>query len=182
MRLGFRRGARLALAAGALGLLTGCGGLFTAQVDEGPPLPTPQVSLSTGVAGTVSSLTAALGAAGIGFFPPITPYRPSEPESLVGAPRAVYQAGIGDPAQGYVMVYQLTDASAAGIAAQELATYLASGFGQTNYPTDTQFHVATDGSTVIFTWWSREHAADAEVAETAFDAIGTVGVPIRVVK
>ena len=174
--------ARLALAAAAVVLLTGCGGLFTAQSDSGPALPTPQASYSTGVAGTVAALTAALGAVNIPLFPPTAPIRPSEPASLVQASRAVLQAGVDDPAGGFVVIYQLADTPAAQAAAQELASYLGSGFGQTNFTVDTQFHVATDGSTVVLTWWSREHAPDDELAETAFDAIASVGTEVPVIK
>jgi hypothetical protein len=178
-----RRVVRPALAGlAALVLLSGCGGLFTARSDSGPALPTPQASLSTAMATAAAELTAALGAAGIPLFPPTSPARPSEPESLTQTPRAVLQAGVGDPNVGYVVIYQLADDNAATAAGQELADYLGSGFGQTNFPVDTQFHVATLGSTVILTWWSREKAADDELAENAFEAIGTVGSEIPVVK
>jgi hypothetical protein len=170
------------LAAGALLLLTGCGGLFTAQSDPGPPLPTPMASWSPGVAATLASVRAALEAEGIGLFPPTAPYRPSEPASLLQVPRAILQASIGETAQGYVVVYQLPDAPAADVAAAELADHVGSGFGQTNYPTDAQLHVATDESTVVFTWWSRERAADDARAEAAFDAISSVGVEVPVLK
>jgi hypothetical protein len=173
---------RLLLAAAALALLAGCGGLFTAQVDEGPPLPTSQASLSAGIASTLSALRAALEAPGFRLDPPVVAYRPSEPASMVQTPRAVYQASVGDPAQGYVVIYQLADPAAAATAAGELASHLASGFGQTNFPTDAQFHVATHGSTVVFTWWSRERAADDDAAETAFRAMGSVGIAVPVLK
>ncbi|MFN8619389.1 MAG: hypothetical protein U0869_01420 [Chloroflexota bacterium] len=177
-----RAGARVMLGLGAVLLLTGCGGLFTAQTDSGPALPTPQASYSVGVSGTIALLTAALGAVNIPLAPPIQPARPSEPESLLQAPRAVMQAGVNDPAGGYVVIYQLADQSAAEAAAHDLASYLSSGFGQTNYTVDTQFHVAVDGSTVVFTWWSREHAPDDELAENAFTAMSTVGNEVPVVK
>ena len=177
-----RAPARLALAAGALLLLTGSGGLLTAQSDPGPALPTPQASYSTGVASAVSALTAALGAVNIPLFPPTQPARPSEPGSLVNAQRAVLQAGIDDPAGGYVVIYQLPDAPGAQTAATELASYLGSGFGQTNFTVDTQFHVAQLDSAVILTWWSREHSSDDQLAETAFQAMASVGLEVPVVK
>lgn len=175
--------ARPALAGvAALMLLGGCGGLFTARSDPGPALPTPQASLSTAIATTAAALTTALGDAGIPLFPPTAPARPSEPESLTQIPRAILQAGIGDPNTGYVVIYQLADDNAATAAGAELAGYLSSGFGQTNFPVDTQFHVATLGPTVILTWWSREKASDDELAENAFDAIATVGTEVPVIK
>lgn len=176
---------RLALPAAAflsLTLLTGCGGMFTAQSDPGPALPTPQASFSTGVASSVAALTAALGAAGIPLFSPTQPARPSEPDSLSQTPRAVMQAGTGDETGGYVVIYQLPDSPAAEVAAKALAGYLSSGFGQTNFPVDTQFHVATSDSTVILTWWSRERASDDELSENAFDAMASVGTEVPVVK
>jgi hypothetical protein len=176
------RRARTGLVAVSFVVLAGCGGLFTAQSDPGPPLPTPQASFSAGVAGTVGALTGALADAGIGLFPPTVPARPSEPSSLVQTPRALLQAAVGDPAGGYVVIYQLPDAPAAQAAATELAGYLGSGFGQTNFPVDTQFHVATLGDTVVLTWWSREKASDDELAERAFDTIATVGSSVPVIK
>lgn len=176
------RSGRPALLAAALFLLSGCGGMFMARSDPGPALPTPQASFSAGVAGAVADITAALGAVGIPLFPPITAARPSEPDALTRTPRAVMQAGVGDPGVGYVVIYQLPDADGARSAATMLAQHLGSGFGQTNFPVDTQFHVAMSGTTVILTWWSREKAADDELAETAFDAIATVGFEAPVVK
>lgn len=173
---------RLALAAGALLLLTGCGGLFTARSDPGPPLPTPQASYSAGVAAAVTAVRAALGTAGIPLFPPSEPVRPSEPATLMEAPRAVLQAGINESKAGYVVIYQLPDAPAAQVAATALADHLGSGFGQTNFTVDTQFHVAVLDSAVVFTWWSRETAADDELAEAAFTAIGGVGQDVPVTK
>lgn len=173
---------RLGLVVAALLLVTGCGGLFTAQSDPGPALPTPQASYSAGIASTVGVLTAALGPAGIPLFPPASPARPSEPASLLQTPRVVLQAGIGDPNGGFVVVYQLADEAAATAAAGELASYLGSGFGQTNFPVDTQFHVATLGDTVVLTWWSRERATDDELAEAAFEAVAGVGVEAPVIK
>ena len=89
---------------------------------------------------------------------------------------------MGDPTIGFVVISQLGDANAATSAANDLAAYLSSGFGQTNFPVDTQFHVATLGPTVILTWWSREKSTDDELAEQAFDAVATVGAEVPVVK
>ena len=182
MRTALRRLTGPALVALTLTVVTGCGGLFTAQSDPGPALPTPQTSFSPGVASAVAEIAAALGSAGIPLFPPTEPARPSEPEELQRTPRAIMQAGTGDPTAGYVVIYQLPDAPAAQTAANALAAYLASGFGQTNFPVDTQFHVATQDSTVILTWWSRERASDDEVSEDAFNAIASVGREVPVIK
>ena len=64
----------------------------------------------------------------------------------------------------------------------ELADYVASGFGQTNFPADTQFSVATLEDTVIFTTWSQRRSDDPERAEAAFEAIASVGTPLEISK
>ncbi len=124
----------------------------------------------------------ALAEQGIRLDRPVVPYRPAEPPGIAVAPRAVLQAGIADPAGGYVMVYEFQDATTASARGTEFAEYLASGFGQTNYSLDAQFSLTQVGSTLIFTWWSSELAADRELARTAFEAISSVGVPIPIVK
>jgi hypothetical protein len=182
-RGGWRRAAGPAgLALTAALLLAGCGGLFTAQVDDGPPLPTPIASLTPAIAGTAAALDAALAAQRLALDPPAGPYRPPEPASFTTLPRAIFQARIGDPLHGWVVCYQLPDAAAADVAARELAAWLGSGFGQTNFPAGSQLHVAVDGSVVVMTWWARESAADPELAETAYDAVASVGVAVPVLK
>lgn len=153
----------------------------------GPTLPTPQASLSTQVDGTVSLVRAALARAGLQLDTPVIAYRPSEPAGLATAPRAVLQvtlpgAGAMDPDQGYVLVYDLTSTATATDRGLELAAYLGSGFGQTNYPLDAQFAIAQVGGTLVFTWWSASRASDDALAQSAFDAIASVGQPIPVVK
>jgi hypothetical protein len=170
-------------------LLAGCfapgGGDQPGQA--GPTLPTPQASLSSQVDGTVSLVRAALALAGLQLNPPVIAYRPSEPAGLATAPRAVLQvtlpgAGAMDPDQGYVLIYDLTDTATAADRGRELAAYLGSGFGQTNYPLDAQFAISQVGGTLVFTWWSANRAADRALAKSAFDAVASVGQPIPVVK
>lgn len=163
-------------------LVSGCGGGFRAQVNDAPPLPTPLASLPAGIAGSAAAIDAALTAQRLALDPPAGPYRPPEPASFATLPRAIFQARIGDPQHGWVVCYQLPDAPAAAAAARELATWLGSGFGQTNFPAGSQLHVAVDGSVVVMTWWARESAADPELAETAYDAIASVGVEVPVLK
>jgi hypothetical protein len=178
---------RLAGVALASLLLAGCAtGPRQAALDTpgGIPtaLPAPLGSFTPEIGSTAARLGEALGAVGFVLYPPTAAYRPSEPASLTQAPRAVMQASIPDTDQGYVMVYQLADEAAAAAAGADLAAYLGSGFGQTNFPTDAQFSVARLGPTLVFTWWSRALATDATKDEAAFDAIRGVGEPIAVQK
>lgn len=163
-------------------VLGGCAGAESQPADVGQPLPTPQRSASTAVAGTVALVTNALGAAGFQAYPPVAAYRPSEPVSLTQVPRAVLQISSPDPDQGFVVIYDFATNNAAATAGAELADYVGSGFGQTNFPTDAQFSVAQVGSTVVFTWYSGARADDAATAQAAFEAVRAVGQPFDVVK
>ena len=55
--------------------------------------------------------------------------------------------------------------------AAELAAYLGSGFGQTNFPADTRFSVAVLDDTVVFTSWSPGRSSDRERGEAVFEAL-----------
>jgi hypothetical protein len=166
----------------AMLMLAACGGAQSDQANGGQPLPTPQASSSTAVADTVAILTTTLARRGFQVMTPLVPYRPSEPASLTQVPRTVLQVAGEDADQGYVVVYAFPTDDAAATAGAELARYVASGFGQTNFPTDAQFSVAQVGSTIVFTWYSGARASDPVQAREAFFAVQTVGQPFPVVK
>ncbi|MEA2621678.1 MAG: hypothetical protein QOH61_588 [Chloroflexota bacterium] len=178
---------RLRLGLAAVGAVLALGACFApGPADQpgpgGPTLPTPQASLSLQIQGTVALIREALRDAGLQLNPPIQPYRPSEPASLTTVPRAVLQESIPDLDQGFVVVYELTDAATATDRGKELAAYLGSGFGQTNFPLDAQFAIGQVGGTLVFTWWSAERASNRAVAEAGFNAVSSVGQPIPVIK
>ena len=161
-------------------LVAGCGGT---QVQDTPrPLATPVASPARALADVSQRVSQALDAAGYDIAPPVQPYRPSEPASLTQVPRTVLQVQGVDPDLGYVVIYQLADSAEAGVRAAELAGYLGSGFGQTNFPVDAQFSVAQADSTVLMTWWSRERADDDDAAQGAFDVVRAIGQSYPVVK
>jgi len=151
------------------------------QADE-VALPTPLRSLDVSVLATVSELQDAVAAAGSRLDSTDRAYRPSEPESLLFAPRVVMRADLADPDDGFVLVYPAADASEAQERAGDLADYLGSGFGQTNYPADTRFSVAVVGDTVVFSSLSRGRSSDPDRAEGVFDAIAAVGDRVEVRK
>ena len=179
-----RRAWQAALGALLAVALAACGGGYSGGVDDPgvAALPTPVGSLSPELAGAVSALTTTLATAGYQLYAPQRPYRPGEPQSLSQTPRTVLQVSGPDPDQGFVVIYQLADQAAAAAAGEALASYLGSGFGQTNFPLDAQFAVAQLGSSIIFTWWSAARSADRPAAEGAFDAVRAVGEPIPVLK
>jgi hypothetical protein len=185
--IGRRTGRGLVLALGAVVCLIvvgGCYGSATSDQNDnaGPSLPTPLASLPGEVQGTLALVQEALAPLNISLAPPAQPYRPSEPAGLVTAPRSVQQETLAEPDLGYVVIYDLPDQASAADRARELAAYLGSGFGQTNYPVDAQFAISQVGDTVIFTWWAPSRAGGDPVPEQAFDAVSGVGQPVPVLK
>jgi len=171
------------LALAALLTLAACGGGSQGEpANGGQALPTPQQSSSTGTASTVTLLSDKLAGAGFQMLPPSAPYRPSEPASLTQTPRAIFQIYGADADQGFVVIYDFPTEAAAAAAGTELASYLGSGFGQTNFPLDAQFSVTQVGSTIVSTWYSGARASDPGQAREAFLAVGSVGQPFPVVK
>jgi hypothetical protein len=168
-------------------LVLGCGAAPASPAPRPPAggvaLATPVASLTPAMAATASVLREQLEPGGL-FRLEMTgrPFRPSEPESLWRVPRAVLQVDIGDPEAGWVVIYEFPDPSTAGTVGQEYARYIASGFGQTNFPLDARFSLAQLSSTLIFTWWSPERAAERERAGHAFELVSGVGQPIPVVR
>ena len=151
------------------------------QADE-IALPTPIRSFDASLEEVVSQLQQAVADAGSRLDTTDRPYRPSEPESLLYAPRVILRADLADPDDGFVLVYALADATAADERADDLADYLGSGFGQTNYSADTRFSVAVVGDTVVFSSLSRGRSSDPDRAEGIFDAIAAVGERVEVRK
>ncbi|MEO7118182.1 MAG: hypothetical protein ABIZ34_04340 [Candidatus Limnocylindrales bacterium] len=174
----------VAVLVAAVSLVTGCAPASSGQQGGDPPVvrPTPQTSYSPEVAATVGLVRGALASHGIRADPPVVPYEPGEPASVADTPRAVLQADVHDPEGGYWLVYTFLDPATAAARGDEFATYLESGFGQTNYPHDAQFALRQVGSTVVFAWWSPELASDRDTADAAFSAIKTVGTEIPVIK
>ncbi|MGD8485699.1 MAG: hypothetical protein PVH07_03585, partial [Chloroflexota bacterium] len=113
---------------------------------------------------------------------PAGAYRPSEPEALLQVPRVVRRVVLADPDDGYVIVYEAASSGEAIRLADELADYVGSGFGQTNYVADTQFSVSVLADTIVFTTWSQRRSDDPERAEAVFEALGRVGSPVEVSK
>ncbi|MFI5255589.1 MAG: hypothetical protein ACHQ15_09050, partial [Candidatus Limnocylindrales bacterium] len=130
---------RLALAVLLAALLSGCGhgitvgGLGATPSDAATPLGSP----TTAMASTLAALQDALATEGFSLGPPGQAYRPSEPASFVRVPRALFRVPFAVPDDGFVIVYEFTDAAGAAAGAGTLADYLASGNGQTTFPADT---------------------------------------------
>jgi hypothetical protein len=143
-------------------------------------LPTPLRSLDVSADTTVAALAAALGTIGERLVEPPGPYRPSEPPSLMQVPRVIRRAELADVGDGFVVIYEAPSRADAERLAGDLADYLGSGFGMTNYVADTQFAVSVLDETIIFTSWSARSSDDPERAQAAFEAMAAVGEPVVV--
>jgi hypothetical protein len=171
------------LAAVAMLVAVGCTSLDRPSVvPDRVALPTPLSSFDASMSATIGQLQRAAATAESRLVVPSNAYRPSEPQSLLQTPRVVMRADLADPDDGYLVIYDAGSAGSASQRAQELADYLGSGFGQTNFVADTQFSVGVVGDTVVFTTWSRRRSADPTKAEAVFDAIAGVGQAFEVRK
>ena len=83
------------------------------------------------------------------------PCRPPEGVTFTTAPRAVYQVILPDaPGQGFIMVYEFPDATAAAEAAADQAAYLATGPARVQTPFGTRHVMRLVGSTWMPGWRS----------------------------
>ena len=147
------------------------------------PAPASFAAVPPDVARTASALEAAFRRADIGLIRAGRPYVPSEPLDVRTLPRTVYQEVLpADPGAGFVVIYEAETPDAAMLTARSLASYVASGFGVTNYPPDARFAVEIYGPTVVFGWWSPGSSADPATAAVAFGVLQTFGTPVPVVR
>jgi hypothetical protein len=177
------RARRAALLLASVLLLAACASPDrpTVQAEE-VALPTPMRTFDASVGATITALEAAAATVGERLEAPAGAYRPSEPEALLQVPRVVRRVALADPDDGYVIVYEAASSGEAIRLADELADYVGSGFGQTNYVADTQFSVSVLADTIVFTTWSQRRSDDPERAEAVFEALGRVGSPVEVSK
>jgi hypothetical protein len=170
----------LAMAGMALALVSGGCGPASQNATPEPTASVPIASISPVVALTQTQVERALSAAGLALIEARVPFRPPEPPDLMAVPRAVFQAVLpADPAHGYIVVYQLRDEATAATAGRELADYLASGYGRTQFPPDAKHVLRQLQTTLISFSWSPADSPDPNTSKIA-DALQTVGTPIDV--
>lgn len=139
-------------------------------------------SLSPALAAASATIERRLGGAGFSLEHVVQPFRTGEPASLQHVPRALFRVMLSDPDSGWVVLYDLGTPERAAGGGRDLAAYLGSGFGQTNFPMDAEFTVNQIDSTLMFSWWSRERAGDPEQAQAAFEELRRVGQPFPVTR
>jgi hypothetical protein len=172
----------LASLAAAL-IVAGCGVSAGRSPRVTPPvaIPGPGATTSPAVAQTRAAIVGALASVNLILDDPQVPYRPAESSSLAGAPRTIFQAVLpDDPGHGYIVVYEFRTVADAAAAANEQASYVASGPGRVQFPVDAQFILRRVGTTVVFHVYSRESSTDRRGADVvaALQRLGdTVPVP-----
>jgi hypothetical protein len=129
---------------------------------------------------TISAVTGALAAVGLQTVPNSRTYRPPEGPLLAAARRATVQATLAeDPGHGFIVVYALATPAAAQEAADDQASYIASGVGRVQFAPDAHFVLRVIGSTVVFFWWSPGASLDARTSLIE-EALGTLGSAVEV--
>ena len=109
-----------------------------------------------------------------------TPFRPPEDVTFTATPRAVYQVVLPNaPTEGFIVVYEFPDATAAAEAAADQAAYLATGPARVQVPFGARHIMRLVGSTVVLYTWVPEGASDKQQPDIqpALETLGT-GVPI----
>jgi len=180
--------ARWTTAIRAVILAAVCAGCGVAPATSVPPpggsvaIVPAEPGLSASEATTVTLLRRSLATGGFQLSPVSQPVQPAVPTLFTTTPMVVYRIELADPDQGFVLIYDFAAPSAAAAGATALARFVGSGFGQTTYPLDAQFSVASLGADVIFTWWSPGRSSDPAATQAAIGLVAAVGTAVPVTK
>jgi hypothetical protein len=180
-RLNATRGPAVAAAVLLLGLLGGCaagGGVSLATFPAGSL--GPARTAGPAAAQTRLELVRALGERNLVLQDSQAPFRPPEDATFTTTPRALYQVILPDaPGEGFIVVYEFTDAAAAAEAAAAEAAYLGSGPGRVQSASGARHVIRLVGSTVVLYSWVPEGVADERQPDIqpALETLGT-GVPV----
>lgn len=132
------------------------------------------------VAQTRAELVRVLGERNLVLRDAEVPFRPPEDHAFTTTPRAVFQVILPDaPGDGFIVVYEFADPTAAAEAAADQAAYLASGPARVQTPIGTRHVIRLVGATVVLYSWLPEGVVDARQLEIqpALETLG-IGVPV----
>jgi hypothetical protein len=159
--------------------LAGCG-LGAQNAVPSPTSTLPPASISPVMALARAQIQRAMAAAGLQLADAHIPYEPPAPPDFSTAPKAVFQVVLPtDPNHGFIVVYEFRDQATAATAGQQLATYLATGYGRAQFPPDARHVVRQLQTTLISFSWSPANSPDPNTGKI-FDALQTVGTPIDI--
>lgn len=162
-------------------LLAGCADEVVAPSSPAPPLVGPAATLSPAVALTRAELVRVLGERNLVLADTQRPFRPPEVAELAAVPRTVFEVTLPEaPDDGFVVVYEFADPTAAAEGSAVQAAWLASGPGRIQAGPSGTIHVLRlVGPTLVFWTWNPEGAADPRTPDiqAALERLG-IGVPI----
>ena len=171
----------LALAAGLL--LASCGGSTGDVAPSVVPAVTegPTRTVGPAVAQTRTELVQALGTKNLVLQDSQAEFRPPEDATFTTTPRALYQVILPKaPQEGFIVVYEFADPTAAAEAAAAQAAYLATGPAKVQSPFGARHIIRLVGPTVLLYTWVPAGADDPlqPDIQTALETLGTgVQVP-----
>ncbi len=181
-RLKIPRPNALALSLAAVLLLAGCAGSagevapsVGALVTEGPTR-----TVGPAVAQTRTELVQVLGTKNLVLQDSQAEFRPPEDPTFATTPRALYQVILPKaPQEGFIVVYEFADPTAAAEAAAAQAAYLATGPAKVQSPFGARHIIRLVGPTVVQYTWVPAGAEDPlqPDIQTALETLGT-GVPV----
>jgi len=145
-----------------------------------PPVGATPAPAGGSTAAAKSAVEAALAVEGLQVVDAVAAYRPPEGAIFAAAPRTVVQVVLADdPSHGYIVLYSLPTPAAALAAAQDQATYIASGPGHVLFVPGSQFSLRVLGSVAIFFAWSPDSSPDAHTPSIAL-ALEQVGDEVAI--
>jgi hypothetical protein len=159
-----------------------------AQTASAPPAVQPSAVASLGpsrnvgpaVAQTRAELVRVLGTRNLVLQDSSAAFRPPEDSRFTGTPRALYQVILPDaPSEGFIVVYEFGDPTAAAEAATAQAAYLATGPAKVQSAFGARHVLRLVGSTVVLYSWVPTGVEDPRQPEiqAALETLGT-GVPV----
>ena len=145
-----------------------------------PATQPPSRSVGPAVAQTRAELVRVLGTKNLVLQDSQAQFRPPEDARFTTTPRALYQVILPQaPGEGFIVVYEFPDPTAASEAATEQAAYLATGPAKVQSPFGARHIIRLVGSTVVVYSWVPEGAEDPlqPDIQVALETLGT-GVPV----
>ena len=140
----------------------------------------PSRTAGPAVAETRAELVQALGTRNLVLQDSEAPFRPAQDLTFTTAPRTLYQVILPDaPAEGFMVVYEFPDPTAAAAAASEQAAYLATGPARVQTPIGTRHVIRVVGATAVLYSWLPDGIVDKRQPDIqpALETLG-VGVPV----
>ncbi len=146
------------------------------------PVPTvgPVGTVGPAVAQTRADLVRALGGRNLVLRDSPAPFRPPEDARFTTTPRALYQVVLpAAPQEGFIVVYEFADPTAAAEAASAQAAYLATGPAKVQSAFGMRHILRLVGATVVMYSWVPSGAEDPlqPDIQVALETLGT-GVPV----